>query len=789
MRDLGPRDAARSPRYLFQVSAKPTAAPPPPAAVPAARANHLPVAYVAGAGAAAALVAALGGAGFLRTERGKSAAEDFREAFSLATRQAQMKIQAEVADAFGAATGEKNSFPIINRYAESVTSRYDIGVLPDALEVRAYAEVIKSAAMGGFRGLYQNVRSADVLGHPVTLTNEVKWDHVPPIPDVDARDVEAFVEDVLDEENEKTGLLPRDVEMEIYRNAFITGIYVMEDTLKSLRIRLFRTEYGFEIAPSAAGWRCTQKPPPLTDQQLVRLMREELKAPAITRLFPTVERNVARVAAALAGEVVGSTEFLFLGLPLRFELRAPAPPKVDDSKVPSLEDMARKKRREKRKKREAAKASAETTALIENYVDGYLASQRSGGGPLDGGLFFSRKLERDTYVGFLSQMIGNVEGSTIANVMGFDVVLRVGRAGRDAEGKLKLPEITFARASRAEREAIEQFVDWVMADPVYNIKAVPDVIERQIYINVFELTSTLLASGLSTFELELLGRNITMRGAEARVEDAPSVATSERFKPNPEMLRRFAAETTDVEAVQEVMCNVYAFVLAFVAFEMQGIETTIVGRRLRFGLGQPEERLEDLPRIETEFNANLRRALALLVSEMIEAAVAGGESGGAKDAGLGGAEALTGAAKKGFLGFVRGGFEKLGVGAKLKELGFLKEGSALAPRDDPSNKPVDVEAAIYDTFVKNKSNADDAFPFPYLNQAQFDAAVTDLVKALRPGKMVPKKAVSEVAAAADVNGDGVIQWAEYYFAAKELDEIFAKADEAAKAKAAEGGAR
>ena len=540
-----------------------------------------------------------------------------------------MKIQAEVADAFGAATGEKNSFPIINRYAESVTSRYDIGVLPDALEVRAYAEVIKSAAMGGFRGLYQNVRSADVLGHPVTLTNEVKWDHVPPIPDVDARDVEAFVEDVLDEENEKTGLLPRDVEMEIYRNAFITGIYVMEDTLKSLRIRLFRTEYGFEIAPSAAGWRCTQKPPPLTDQQLVRLMREELKAPAITRLFPTVERNVARVAAALAGEVVGSTEFLFLGLPLRFELRPPAPPKVDDSKVPSLEDMARKKRREKRKKREAAKASAETTALIENYVDGYLASQRSGGGPLDGGLFFSRKLERDTYVGFLSQMIGNVEGSTIANVMGFDVVLRVGRAGRDAEGKLKLPEITFARASRAEREAIEQFVDWVMADPVYNIKAVPDVIERQIYINVFELTSTLLASGLSTFELELLGRNITMRGAEARVEDAPSVATSERFKPNPEMLRRFAAETTDVEAVQEVMCNVYAFVLAFVAFEMQGIETTIVGRRLRFGLGQPEERLEDLPRIETEFNANLRRALALLVSEMIEAAVAGGgESGG-----------------------------------------------------------------------------------------------------------------------------------------------------------------
>ena len=71
-----------------------------------------------------------------------------------------------------------------------------------------------------------------------------------------------------------------------------------------------------------------------------------------------------------------------------------------------------------------------------------------------------------------------------------------------------------------------------MADPVYNIKAVPDVIERQIYINVFELLTS-SAGGLSTFELELMGRNITMRASEVPEEEMPNLAEMRPFTPNP----------------------------------------------------------------------------------------------------------------------------------------------------------------------------------------------------------------------------------------------------------------
>jgi hypothetical protein len=36
---------------------------------------------------------------------------------------------------------------------------------------------------------------------------------------------------------------------------------------------------------------------------------------------------------------------------------------------------------------------------------------------------------------------------------------------------------------------------------------------------------------------------------------------------------------------------------------------------------------------------------------------------------------------------------------------------------------------------------------------------------------VPRSATAAIAAAADANGDGVIQWQEYLFCAKELDQV------------------
>ena len=57
--------------------------------------------------------------------------------------------------------------------------------------------------------------------------------------------------------------------------------------------------------------------------------------------------------------------------------------------------------------------------------------------------------------------------------------------------------------------------------------------------------------------------------SEVPEEEMPNLAEMETFTPNPEVLRRFASDTTDIEAVQEVMCNVYAFVLAFAAYELE----------------------------------------------------------------------------------------------------------------------------------------------------------------------------------------------------------------------------
>ena len=80
-----------------------------------------------------------------------------------------------------------------------------------------------------------------------------------------------------------------------------------------------------------------------------------------------------------------------------------------------------------------------------------------------------------------------------------------------------------------------------------------------------------------------------------------------------------------------------------------------------------------------------------------------------------------------------------------------------------------LEDMVYATFIAHHSEPDAKFPFAYLTPGAFDEAVTELVAALRPGEKVPRSATAAIAAAADANGDGVIQWQEYLFCAKELD--------------------
>jgi hypothetical protein len=301
-----------------------------------------------------------------------------------------------------------------------------------------------------------------------------------------------------------------------------------------------------------------------------------------------VEANAGKVAVALAGEVVGSTEINFLGLPLRFSLQ-PRPDEAfssDLGRIPSLSeagglstgggellprfkspkkllaklvhrDDGERAARERRRERDVApeitaagvKTSAETTKIIENYVDAFLENRpRRGLERAIDPFFFGAKLERETYVGFLSAIIGTIENSVICQLLGMDVVLNVAGGGRDEKsGAVKPPNLAAFKVSADfgdNRREIETLVDWLMMDPMYNVRAVPDAIERAIYVNAFELLTNILAGALSTLQIELLGQAVRLRLRESNAVGGATVGASKmaRFRPDAETLRRFASE-------------------------------------------------------------------------------------------------------------------------------------------------------------------------------------------------------------------------------------------------------
>ena len=143
---------------------------------------------------------------------------------------------------------------------------------------------------------------------------------------------------------------------------------------------------------------------------------------------------------------------------------------------------------------------------------------------------------------------------------------------------------------------------------------------------------------------------------------------------------------------------------------------------------------------------------------------------------------------------IASGLDRLGLTEKFEASSLTDRLNDLIPRPrrsgagEPALAKKETDNAIYSTFITHHTPANSKFPFPYLTPEDFDAALTDLVLSIRPERAVPTSAVKIVASAADSNGDGVIQWAEYYFAAKELKVIFEEMDakRAARRNRAEG---
>lgn len=369
-------------------------------------------------------------------------------------------------------------------------ARYDVSLLPRSVEIAGYAEIVKTCALGAFVSLVDNVKNAEVLGHPVVLVNQIDWEHQPPVPEVSDSEVEAFVRSVLDESDRQNanqtlaskaeaedgaaaaerddgsaeggssdgcdsagrkrisvGLIPRQAEVQIYRNVLITAIYVLEDTMKSAKMQLFDTEYGLEIGPAKGGW--TKDPGSvaarrvsnaMSDSALQTLVREELMAPPLTRLLPShVEANIGRVVVALAEEVVNSIEFVFLGHTLRFGLEC--------------SDESRQETAEKERKL----PSADTLRLVGEYVDAYIASRPKNDGSLGANpFFFSSSLERQTLVNLLANVFGEIDKTVMFQILGFDIVLHVGAVAGDTRGFFFDSRVIFIveRKERAQNRLI-----------------------------------------------------------------------------------------------------------------------------------------------------------------------------------------------------------------------------------------------------------------------------------------------------------------------------------------------
>ena len=503
----------------------------------------------------------------------------------------------------------------------------------------------------------------------------------------------------------------------------------------------------------------------MTDAELRTLCREELKAPFITRLIPSAEANIGRVAVALAGEVVGSTEFVFLGHALRLTL---SPRGADLSERASNASAS------------AHTTSEDTLEIIGKYVDAYMDS-RPKGSLISNPLFFNRSLEKKTYVSFLANLFGDLQNAVVCDFMGFDVVLNVGPAARK-DGKLLVPRLDEGYAAESSRAAIAEFVDWLLVDPMYNVRAVPDSVERLVYLNVFELLTVLLAGALSTLEVDLMGRNVKVRVSE--VQEKRDYRKMSRFRPKPDILRQFSQELSPVEAVQEVMCQVYAFVLAFAAFELSNVNMNIVGRKLSFRLAAPAADVlspEDLEAtMESEFNQRFRRALDSVVEEMLESAEdssSGFQSNWYRDK------------LRGVLARMRGeshSEEEHGGEASTSTRLALHGAGSGGGGEGGGSAEIDMDSAIYKSFISHHQPPDDDFPFPYLTPDGFSDAVGDFVAALQPQERTKKEkgkgkvsspvrslvSVQKLSDAVDVNKDGVIAWGEYYFAAKEIATIF-----------------
>lgn len=661
-----------------------------------------------------------------------------------------------------------NADIVLMRYAKLITETYDIPLIPDFLEDQVYREVANTAYESALKNLEENLASAAILGHPVVLSNVVAAGHTPKKSGIKEKELQRFIAEVLGK-NRGMPFISAKLEQRLYTNAVLTGWTVMEDTLSSFKVRLFDKEFGFAIEDEDEEEIVDRRAkhvsgdgghldvvPNLSTKTLLKIAHNELELPPATRVFPKLEENAAKLAVGMLSEVC-TMEAKIKGFVVEFALE----PYDEESK----EAFANISFSEK----DSLETKAAVAELIEACVDDFMKSR-----PVAiSSIFLPAKLERQTYVNVLKGLFGEIGGGPILDNLGFTVAMRINRptttsttatstvpevdsktpekrktarelfekmaddlrrgdfgsigsSGRELLGvRVSGDEDPDAAAKKAQKKRsykeVGEFVDYLLEDPMYNVKAIPDNIERALYINCFELLLDILSTLLSDLELDMLGRRIRMQ-VRAAPERGPKQFA--RFRPDSRALDEYTKEFAEIPAVREIMCNVYAFVLAFIAQVASDFEMVVVGHRFRTGLS--------------------RKADAVLLAK---AAMA---------------DTLDDPLVQAIEAFAQDVFA-------ISSRAETNQGGSAEKR---SSREVDFDKEVYEFFEKNASDPDDNFPFPYLNREQFTAATDAFITSIFPEAInlsSQSASVKSIAKAADLNGDGVIQWAEWYYAARAIN--------------------
>ena len=636
-----------------------------------------------------------------------------------------------------------------------------------------------------------------------------------------------------------------------------TGTLFLESGVQSFSARIFDAEFYFDVREQVKEEgddtslrerrealrrsRAIQIAKTASDERLGKVI-EELQIPPIGILFPELERDVGRLVIAMACEAIDSEVSLpNVDYAVKFNLR------VKDQKEYDEDERKRNKQ-----KTISSSSSDDADELAQALADDFM-TRRKAVAPM----FITPELERKTYVDIIKGILGEIglnAPSVIAELLGMDVTIQVIRKKNDDKNlKLRKEEytndvvgiasmnsdstndaFTFLRErfnmtpivakgkengetrttslssssssststtttsnrNAINRESVEAFIDWLLADAAYNVQAIPDDVERALYANCFELFLDAFLETTQKVEFSILSRTVKIRTRVAK--DAPRNYTKiRRFRPDWQALDSITEEIKiEPEALKKITSNVHAFALAFLSQILEDASAVICGHEIRLALTTPTvlRKSYDFDDVDVSFDGTARmsvdynplksggsiRSFASSKALREPSRKSAQNTFSAMDALNALATELAMEASSALVsennGFETsdnqsngGDFSIDSIFADLqrdlqKQIAQFGFKNSFANASQLDSDAISHDAVAFSVFKKHCSPPDETFPFPYLTKAQFEVASLEVIK--MAGFRNASKSITEkmeaLANAADEDKNGVIQWGEWY---------------------------